>query len=152
MLWLLQRLMAQLMGIIGVMAGLDNKIKSKISLMGHVNEYPTMHCFGIPRHTQSMIVYKILTEVFLEIQVKNCIVGMLITCPILSVHCLILAICRVIIIKHHNHLIASRRRRSFLNLFYYLLAWQKNVSFPGILFRLDSLKPQKIISANVVNV
>ena len=27
MIWLLQRLMAQLMGIIGVMAGLDNKIR-----------------------------------------------------------------------------------------------------------------------------
>ena len=70
MLWLLQRLMAQLMGIIGVMAGLDNKIKSKISLMGHANEYPTMHCFGIPRHTPPMIVYKTLTEVFLAIPVK----------------------------------------------------------------------------------
>ena len=27
--------------------------------IGHVNEYPTMHYFGIPRHTQSMIAYKI---------------------------------------------------------------------------------------------
>ena len=69
-LWLLQRLMAQLMGIIGVMAGLDNKMKSKISLMGHVNEYPTMHCFGIPRHTRSMIAYKILTEYFWKFQAK----------------------------------------------------------------------------------
>ena len=33
-------------------------------LVGHVNEYPTMHYFGNPRHTQSMIAYKILTEYF----------------------------------------------------------------------------------------
>ena len=26
--------------------------------IGHVNEYPTMHYFGIPRQTQSMIAYK----------------------------------------------------------------------------------------------
>ena len=32
--------------------------------IGHVNEYPTMHYFGNPRHTQSMIAYKILTEFF----------------------------------------------------------------------------------------
>ena len=30
--------------------------------IGHVNEYPTMHYFGIPRHTPSMIAYKSLTE------------------------------------------------------------------------------------------
>mgnify|MGYP001797712222 CR=1 FL=1 len=29
---------------------------------GYVNGYPTMHYFGNPRHTQSMIAYKILTE------------------------------------------------------------------------------------------
>ena len=28
---------------------------------GHVNEYPTMHYFIFPRHTQSMIAYKILS-------------------------------------------------------------------------------------------
>ena len=32
--------------------------------IGHVNEFPTMHYFGIPRHTQSMIAYIILTEYF----------------------------------------------------------------------------------------
>ena len=32
--------------------------------IGHVNEYPTMHYFGFPRHTSSMIAYKILTECF----------------------------------------------------------------------------------------
>ena len=32
--------------------------------IGHVNKYPTMHYFGIPRLTQSMIAYKILTEYF----------------------------------------------------------------------------------------
>ena len=29
-----------------------------------VNEYPTMHYFGDPRHTQSMIAYMIFTEYF----------------------------------------------------------------------------------------
>ena len=42
--------------------------KSGICQIGHVNEYPTMHCFGIPRHTQSMIAYKILTEYFWKFQ------------------------------------------------------------------------------------
>ena len=35
---------------------------------GHVNEYPTTHYFGIPRHTQSMIAYKILAEYFWKFQ------------------------------------------------------------------------------------
>ena len=55
-------------------------------LIGHVNEYPTMHYFGIPGNTQSMIPYKILTWVFPEIPVKICIVGMLLTSPI-EVYC-----------------------------------------------------------------
>ena len=38
--------------------------------IGHVNEYPTMHYFGIPRHTQSMMAYKILTEYFWKSQWK----------------------------------------------------------------------------------
>ena len=33
-------------------------------ILGHVNEYPRVHDFGIPRHTQSMIAYMILTEYF----------------------------------------------------------------------------------------
>ena len=42
-----------------------------------------MHCFGNPRHAQSMIAYyMILTEYFVEILLKNSIVGMLLTCPI----------------------------------------------------------------------
>ena len=49
---------------------LDDKIQN--------NENPSMHYFGNPRHTQSMIEYKI----FLEIPVKNCIVGTLLTYPI----------------------------------------------------------------------
>ena len=32
--------------------------------IGHVNEYPTMHDFGNPRHAQSMLAYIILTEYF----------------------------------------------------------------------------------------
>ena len=46
--------------------------------IGNINdEYPTMHYIGIPRHTQSMIAYKIMTGACLEIPVKNCIVTML---------------------------------------------------------------------------
>ena len=37
---------------------------------GHVNEYPTMHYFGIPRHTQSMIAYTIVTEYFWKYKSK----------------------------------------------------------------------------------
>ena len=33
------------------------------------------HYSGLPRHTQSKIAYKILTEFFLEIPVKYCVVG-----------------------------------------------------------------------------
>ena len=45
-------------------------------IIGHVIEYPTMYYFRNPRHTQSIITYKILTEyLFLENPVKNCIVG-----------------------------------------------------------------------------
>ena len=39
-------------------------------LMGHFNEYPTMHCFEIPRHAQSMITFKILIEYFWKFQWK----------------------------------------------------------------------------------
>ena len=31
--------------------------------IGHVYEYPVMHYFENPRHTQSMIAYMILTEI-----------------------------------------------------------------------------------------
>ena len=34
------------------------------------NEYPTMHYFEIPRHTQSMIAYSFLTEYFWKFQWK----------------------------------------------------------------------------------
>ena len=54
-------------------------------LMWHVNEHPTMHYFGNPRHTQSMIAYD-FDWVFLEIPVKNCIMGMLLTCPIRQIN------------------------------------------------------------------
>ena len=40
------------------------------SLIGPVNECPTMHYFGNPRHTQSMIAYVILTEYFWKFQGK----------------------------------------------------------------------------------
>ena len=38
--------------------------------IGHVNEYPTMHYFGLPSHTRSIIAYKILTEYFWKFQKK----------------------------------------------------------------------------------
>ena len=38
--------------------------------IGYVNEYPMMHCFGNPRHTQSMITYMNLTEYFWKFQLK----------------------------------------------------------------------------------
>ena len=41
-----------------------------------------MHYFGNPGHTQSMIVYMILSEYFWKFPVKNCIVRILLACPI----------------------------------------------------------------------
>ena len=38
--------------------------------IGHVNDYPSMHYFGNSRHTQQMLVYKILTEYFWKLQWK----------------------------------------------------------------------------------
>ena len=49
--------------------------------IGHVSEYPTMHYFGNPRHTQLIIAYMILT-VFSGNSSENCIVGMLLIYPI----------------------------------------------------------------------
>ena len=46
-------------------------------------EYHTMHYFKNPRHTQPMIAYDFdWVWAFLEIPMKNCIVGTLLTCPI----------------------------------------------------------------------
>ena len=41
-----------------------------------------MQHFGNPRHIQSKIAYMVLTEYFCKIPVKNCIVGILLECPI----------------------------------------------------------------------
>ena len=43
--------------------------------IGHVNEYPIMQFFGNPRHSANDSIYN-FDWVFLEIPVKNCIVGM----------------------------------------------------------------------------
>ena len=45
--------------------------------VGHVNEYPTMHYFGNPQHTHSMIEFMILTKYFWKFQwkVALCIVS-----------------------------------------------------------------------------
>ena len=42
-----------------------------------------MHYFGNPRHTQTIVAYMILAD-FPEIPVKNCIVAMLLRCPIVA--------------------------------------------------------------------
>ena len=39
-------------------------------MLGHVNEYPSMHYFGTPRHSQSMIALKIWTKYFWKFQWK----------------------------------------------------------------------------------
>ena len=44
-------------------------LDSQITI-GHINAYPTMHHFGIPRHTHSMIAYKILTEYLWKVKGK----------------------------------------------------------------------------------
>ena len=53
-----------------------------------VNGYPTMRYIRNLAYTQSMIAYTILyfDWIFLEIPVKNCIAGMLLTCPIQCYH------------------------------------------------------------------
>ena len=38
--------------------------------IGHVNEYPALHYFWNPRHTQPMIAYIIMTEYFWKFQWK----------------------------------------------------------------------------------
>ena len=55
-------------------------------IIGHVNEYPTMHYFGNPRHTQSINSIYDFDRVFLEIPVKGCLMGMLSICPIRSIN------------------------------------------------------------------
>ena len=52
-----------------------NESPSMWLTIGHVNEYPTMHYFGIPGHTQDF------DWVFLVIPVINCIVGNMLTGP-----------------------------------------------------------------------
>ena len=61
--------------------GFSVPVPNSMLIIGHGIEHPTMHYFGNPRHTPSIIAYMILT-VFLEIPVKNWIVGILLTCPI----------------------------------------------------------------------
>ena len=65
-----------------------------------------MHCFGYPRLTQSMIAYYDFDWVFLENPVKNCIVGMLLTYPIVyislnsnSLHVLVTLLLNVFLYK-----------------------------------------------------
>ena len=56
---------------------------SKVAtLIGHVNEYPTMHYFENQRHTHSNNSIYDFDWVFLEIPVKNFIMRILLTCPI----------------------------------------------------------------------
>ena len=46
------------------------KLPSELLTQTINNEYPTMHYFGYPRHTQSMIAFVILTENFWKFQGK----------------------------------------------------------------------------------
>ena len=55
-------------------------VKSQFAI-GRVNEYLTMHYIGIPRHTQSMIAYKILTEYIWIFQWKIALWEFLLTRP-----------------------------------------------------------------------
>ena len=48
-----------------------------LCIMWHVNEYPECNISEI----SSMIAHIDFDSVFLKISVKNCIVGMLLTCP-----------------------------------------------------------------------
>ena len=41
---------------------------SKLIVIRHVNEYPTMRYFGNPKDTQSMIAYKNVTKYFWKFQ------------------------------------------------------------------------------------
>ena len=54
---------------------------SALMVIGDVHNYPAMHCFGIPSHTQSMIAYKIFNEYFWKFH-KWLHCGILLTCPI----------------------------------------------------------------------
>ena len=45
-------------------------VHSPSKLIGHVSEYPSIHYFGIPRHTHPMKTSKILTEYFWKFQWK----------------------------------------------------------------------------------
>ena len=54
--------------VVGVVTGSP---VDRFNTKGHVYEYPTMHYFGIPRHTQSLIAYRLLTEYFWKFQYKN---------------------------------------------------------------------------------
>ena len=49
---------------------LSREMVQLICTKGRINEYPSMHCFGIPRQTQSTISYRILTEYFWKFQWK----------------------------------------------------------------------------------
>ena len=55
-------------------------------IIGNVNEYPTMHYFGNPRHTQSIVSIYDFDRVILEIPVKCCLMGMLSICPICNIN------------------------------------------------------------------
>ena len=65
-------------------------------IIEYVKEYPTMHHFGIPRYTQSLIAMKIWTKCFWVFKFK--IVGMLLKCTVvmyLALHLPVYAVAEV---------------------------------------------------------
>ena len=71
-LWLVEfgakRFIASIGSTVHVSASLHFTLNFLVDGIGHVNEYTTMHYFGNPRYTQSMIAYMILTKCFLNFQ------------------------------------------------------------------------------------
>ena len=59
---------------------------NNFSIIGHVNEYPTMHDSMMMMIANDSILHD-LDRVFLEIPVKNSIAGMLLACPITILRC-----------------------------------------------------------------
>ena len=49
----------QISGKVITSQGVNMSFEKRV--IGHANQYPTIHYSGIPRHTQSMIAYKILS-------------------------------------------------------------------------------------------
>ena len=67
--------------IIFAMHSFISMVNNVTKQIGYVNEYPTMHYSGIPRHTPSMKAYMIFYRVFLKIPVKKLRRGNVVNIP-----------------------------------------------------------------------